>query len=118
MEQWERDNPESTFAKVMENVNNVVKKGQPFLELIPDLPFPARSVVLGLAHLLQLGTEIASAKKEVHEFTVQVSTWIYTVEASFRTAKKKKFTSQARKNLDAMWVFCHAIRFSRYLPMK
>ena len=55
MEEWEGDHPESTFAKVIENVDNVIKMGKPFLELIPDAPFPARSVVLGLAHLLQLG---------------------------------------------------------------
>ena len=49
--------------------------------------------------------EITSAKKEIYDFTMQVSTWFCTVEASFRTAKKKKFSSQARKNLDAIrWV--------------
>src|SRR5258705_13511489 len=56
MEEWERDHPESTFAKVIEMVDNVIKTGKPFLEVILDSPFPARSIVLGLAHLLQLGT--------------------------------------------------------------
>jgi len=56
MEAWERDHPESTFAKAIEKVDNVIKKGKPFLEVIPDSPFPARSIALGLAHLLQLGT--------------------------------------------------------------
>ena len=121
MEEWEKDHPESTFAKVMENVNSAVSTCRPFLECIPDSPFPARSVILGLANLLQLGTvriliflyifsrysqlymkEIASAKKAVYDFTMQVSTWFYTVEASFRMTKKKKFTAQARKNLDAI----------------
>jgi len=55
MEEWERDHPESTFTKVIENVENVIKTGKPFLEVIPDSPFPARSVVHGLALLLQLG---------------------------------------------------------------
>jgi len=123
MEEWERDHPESTFAKVIEKVDNVIKTGKPFLEVIPDSPFPARSIILGLAHLLQLGTvriisilfvfqalttlhkEITSAKKEVYEFTMQVSTWFHTIEVSFRTANKQKFTAQARKNLDAIrWV--------------
>jgi len=56
MEAWERDHPESTFAKVIEKIDNVIKTGKPFLEAIPDSPFPARSIVLCLAHLLQLGT--------------------------------------------------------------
>lgn len=55
MEAWEKDYPESTFAKVMESVNNAISTSKPFLECIPDSPFPARSVILGLAHLLQLG---------------------------------------------------------------
>jgi len=121
MEAWEREHPESTFTKVMENVNSAVSASRPFLEFIPDSPFPARSVIHGLANLLQLGAvcififffvlqalttlymkEIASAKKEVYDFTMQVSTWFYTVEASFQIAKKKKFTTQARKNLAAI----------------
>jgi len=39
--------------------------------------------------------EIGGAKKEVYDFTMQVSTWIYTMEASFRTGGRKKFASQA-----------------------
>ena len=45
MEEWERDHPESTFAKVIEKVDNVIKTGKPFLEVIPDSPFPARSTL-------------------------------------------------------------------------
>ena len=55
MEAWEKNHPESTLAKVMENVNSAVSTSQPFLECIPDSPFPARSIALGLANLLQLG---------------------------------------------------------------
>ena len=40
----------------MDNLNSVIEQGKLFLEVIPDSPFPAPSVVLGLAHLLQLGT--------------------------------------------------------------
>jgi hypothetical protein len=43
--------------------------------------------------------EITTAKKEVYNFTMQVSTWFYTIEASFRTAPTKKFAPQAKKNL-------------------
>jgi len=56
MEVWERDHPESPFAKVMESVNSAVSTSRPFLECIPDSPFPARSVIHGLARLLQLAT--------------------------------------------------------------
>lgn len=43
--------------------------------------------------------------KEVHEFTVQVSTWFYTIEICFQTLETKKFTAQARKNLGAIVVY-------------
>lgn len=34
--------------------------------------------------------ERLSAEQGVYDFTMQVSTWFYTTEASFRTAEKKK----------------------------
>ena len=50
---------------------------------------------------------IASAKKDVYDFTIQVSTWFYTVETSFRGATKKKFSMQAKKNLNVIrYVLC------------
>lgn len=121
MEAWERKHPESTFAKVIENVNRAMTMCKPFLEHILDSPFPARSLVQGLAHLLQLGTvrsilfrafpesynmqTITSAKRDVYDFTMQVSTWFYAVDASFRGGKKKKFATQAKKNLNVIrWV--------------
>jgi hypothetical protein len=39
----------------MKKVNKVIEMGEPFLVHIPDSPFPARSLVHGLALLLQLG---------------------------------------------------------------
>jgi len=73
MEEWERDHPESTFAKIIENVDNVIKTGKPFLEVIPDSPFPARSVIHGLAHLLQLG----AVRITLFLFMLQVLTTLY-----------------------------------------
>ena len=118
MEAWETEHPESTFAKVIEKVNSAITMCQPFLGHIPDSPFPARSLIQGLAYLLQLGAvrtvlilaidhiilqicmqTITSAKKDVYDFTMQVSSWFSAVEASLRGGKKKKFASQAKKNL-------------------
>ena len=122
MEAWETEHPESTFAKVIEKVNSAVTMCQPFLGHIPDPPFPARSLIQGLAYLLQLGTvravlilaikfilqicmqTITSAKKDVYDFTMQVSSWFSAVEASLRVGKKK-FASKAKKNLTVIrWV--------------
>ena len=118
MEAWEAEHPESTFAKVIEKVNTAITMCHPFLGLIPDSPFPARSLLLGMAYLLQLGKvrmvfilaidgivlqicmqTITSAKKDVYDFTMQVSSWFSAVEASMCGRKKKKFASKAKKNL-------------------
>ena len=120
MEAWETEHPESTFAKVIEKVNSAVTICQPFLGHIPDSPFPARSLIQGLAYLLQLGMvravlilaidciilpicmqTITSAKKDVYDFTMQVSSWFSAVDASLR-GRKKKFASQAKKNLSVI----------------
>ena len=47
------------------------------------------------------------AKKDVYDFTTQVSTWFYTVETSFRSGTKRKFGMQAKKNLGVIrYVLC------------
>ena len=121
MEAWEIEHPGSTFAKVIEKVNSAITMCQPFLGLVPDSPFPARSLILGLAYLLQLGKvrmvfilaidgivlqicmqTITSTKKDVYDFTMQVSSWFSAVEASLREGKKKKFASKAKKNLSVI----------------
>ena len=56
MEEWDTAHPESTLTKVLEKVNGAVTSCQPFIGYIPDSPFPARSLVQGLAYLLQLGS--------------------------------------------------------------
>ena len=124
MEAWDAAHPESTLTKVLKRVNGAVTSCQPFIGCIPDSPFPARSLVQGLAYLLQLGSvrellipsidqvtfclqTVSSAKKDVYDFTTQVSTWFYAVETSFRGGTKKKFGIQAKKNLGVIrYVLC------------
>jgi hypothetical protein len=55
MSRWTIDHPESTLDKILDRLCTAVENGQPLLELIPDSPFPARSLIRGIAHLLQLG---------------------------------------------------------------
>ena len=55
MDAWKKEHPDSTLQKVMERISDAVTKSLPFVELIPDGPFPAGSLVKALAHLLVLG---------------------------------------------------------------
>jgi hypothetical protein len=55
LDAWKDRHPDSTLSKVMENINDAVTKNLSFAKLVPDAPFPARSIVKALAHLLALG---------------------------------------------------------------
>jgi hypothetical protein len=55
MSQWTIDNPETTLNRVFDAMCTGIENGQPLLELIPDSPFPARSLVKALGYLLTLG---------------------------------------------------------------
>jgi len=115
MERWKEEHPESTFIRVMKKVDDAVQADKSFMDCIPDAPFPARSLVKGLAFLLRLGVvciilflsciiltsiskTISRTRKEVFDFTNQIITWLVTIEASFGK-ENGKFTAHARKNL-------------------
>ncbi|KAG6805919.1 hypothetical protein H0H87_003439, partial [Tephrocybe sp. NHM501043] len=54
LESWERDHPQGTLNKILQKVNKAVQKGAAWKEVIPDAPFPAQSLVKGLAQVLAL----------------------------------------------------------------
>ena len=55
MTRWTIEHPESTLDKILDGLCTAIENGQPLLDLIPDSPFPARSLIKGITHLLQLG---------------------------------------------------------------
>jgi hypothetical protein len=55
MSQWTIDHPESTLDRILDRLCSAIENGQPLLDLIPDSPFPAHSLIKGITHLLQLG---------------------------------------------------------------
>jgi hypothetical protein len=55
MSRWTIEHPESTLDKILDKLCTAIDNSQPLLDLIPDSPFPARSLIKGIAHLLQLG---------------------------------------------------------------
>jgi hypothetical protein len=117
MEKWKIRHPDSTLSNVMKNITDAVTQRKDFLNLIPDAPFPARSLVKGLGYLLALGVvrplafwnsqhlliffvkTIARAKDEVFAFITEVITWLSTIEASFGNRKGGSVVGLARSNL-------------------
>jgi hypothetical protein len=55
LSQWNENHPDSTLERVFAKINTGLENAQPLFELIPDSPFPARSLVTALAHLVNLG---------------------------------------------------------------
>ena len=51
---WDNLHRESTFLSVVERISDAMVTCKPFLGFIPDAPFPARTLVVALSHLLQL----------------------------------------------------------------
>jgi hypothetical protein len=52
---WDNQHQDSTFLRVVEKIKDATITCKPFLGLIPDAPFPARSLVLALSYFLELG---------------------------------------------------------------
>jgi len=55
MSHWTVDHPETTLDRVLDNIQVGIDNGKDIVDLIPDSPFPARSLVKGLAYLVKLG---------------------------------------------------------------
>ncbi|KAG6827306.1 hypothetical protein H0H92_012378 [Tricholoma furcatifolium] len=73
---WNRNNPENTLTHVLKKVDSAIKSSESFIDLIPDSPFPAQTLVKSLAKILQLGAKITTAKQKLQEFAVEVVEWI------------------------------------------
>ena len=52
---WDKRHQDSAFLAVVEKIRDATITCKPFMELIPNEPFPARALVLALSHFLHLG---------------------------------------------------------------
>jgi len=52
---WDNQHRDSTFLRVVGKIKDATITCKPFMELIPNEPFPARGLVLALSHFLHLG---------------------------------------------------------------
>lgn len=52
---WDSKHQDSTFLGVVEKIKDAIITCKPVIGLIPDTPFPARTLVQALSYFLQLG---------------------------------------------------------------
>ena len=55
MSRWTLDHPETTLDRVLDSICAGIDNGKDVLDLIPDSPFPARSLLTALGYLIKLG---------------------------------------------------------------
>ncbi|KIM79834.1 hypothetical protein PILCRDRAFT_10013 [Piloderma croceum F 1598] len=75
MSHWTIDHPETTLDRVLDDICIGINNGQDLLELIPDSPFPACSLLKALGYLVKLGTTVSRVKSEVQKFAKDVIQW-------------------------------------------
>ncbi|KAG6829225.1 hypothetical protein H0H92_005227 [Tricholoma furcatifolium] len=91
--------PQSTLSKVLGNINDAIENAQPFLALIPDSPFPAQSLVKGLAQVLQLGQALSDADRKLYNFALGVVHWITDIKNQVTSFGNEDFAKVTWKNL-------------------
>ncbi|KIM76096.1 hypothetical protein PILCRDRAFT_13006 [Piloderma croceum F 1598] len=88
MSRWTIDHPATTLDRVLDNICAGIDNRKDLLELIPDSPFPARSLVTGLGYLVKLGASVSRAKSEVQKFAKNVIQWVGDMQYYFRLIKR------------------------------
>ncbi|KAG6901992.1 hypothetical protein C0995_005792 [Termitomyces sp. Mi166 len=99
------------LVSIFENVRDAIETGENYVKLIPDTPFPARSLIEGVAQLIKLSMKIALAKAEVRNFADEIVQWVDQVKESFEKAGNGRFTSITWDNLADMRALIDEICF-------
>ncbi|KAG6815917.1 hypothetical protein H0H87_010300 [Tephrocybe sp. NHM501043] len=99
LENWEREHPRETLNKILQKVNNVVQNRKKWLEVIPDAPFPAQSLVKGLAQVLELAASLADADHKLRDFVMDVVAWITRLKDNIVSFRDPEFELVALKDL-------------------
>jgi hypothetical protein len=55
---WESEHPDTRLDRVMANIRTGIENGQDLILLIPDSPFPARSLIQAMGVLVTMGIVI------------------------------------------------------------
>ncbi|KAG6843801.1 hypothetical protein H0H87_000258 [Tephrocybe sp. NHM501043] len=76
---WERDHPQSTLSNILQKVSDAIEKRKPLIGVIPDVPFPAQSLV--------------------KEFVPGVLEWITGLKSTIASFGDEEITKVEWKNL-------------------
>ncbi|GLB42041.1 hypothetical protein LshimejAT787_1100560 [Lyophyllum shimeji] len=102
LSRWTLDHPETALDRVLKNVCDAIDAGKRYSDVVPDKPFPARTLILGLANLVELGRVVSGAKLEVRTFATEIIGWVGDMKSSFASAENGEFTEATWKNMQKM----------------
>ncbi|KAG5638977.1 hypothetical protein H0H81_008197 [Sphagnurus paluster] len=91
---WNKNNPEKTPHKVLQSICAGLESEKELLTLIPSSPFPAQSLVTGLAYLFKLGVRITLAKNDVKDFAEVINEIINKLNDAKTVQDRKDFLEQ------------------------
>ncbi|KAG6918837.1 hypothetical protein DXG01_011242 [Tephrocybe rancida] len=100
LSEWTRDNPETPLGRILSKVKSRLENGVgDYIDLIPDSPFPARSLFKGLAALVHVGAMLSQSGRMVQEFAQEIVEWVVHVKEAFMEAGNGGLTRTTWKNL-------------------
>ncbi|KAG6915376.1 hypothetical protein DXG01_011777 [Tephrocybe rancida] len=99
LNEWNIKNPESNLERVLGTASVAIDQAKDIMDVIPDSPFPARSLVRALLQLVKLGATLSSAKLKLSEFAMEIIGWVDIVKSSFVAAGIGEFTNTTWENL-------------------
>jgi hypothetical protein len=117
---WTVQNPGNSLTQVLDKITNGIDTTKDFRSLIPDAPFPARSLIEALLSLLKLGIvsfsvivprspvistsfqSVSKAKQAVYDFAKDVVRWVDQQVAAFRDGEAHRFAKKTWDHLEPM----------------
>ena len=116
---WTVQNPGNSLSQVLDHISAGIDNTKDLSGLIPDAPFPARSLVEALLSLLKLGVvrfppitirsppvilkccqTISKAKQSVYDFSKDVVRWVDQQVMAFRDGEADKLTKRTWDHLE------------------
>ncbi|KAJ7094342.1 hypothetical protein C8R44DRAFT_718466 [Mycena epipterygia] len=106
---WLKVHPDDKLGTVLDTVCKAIDSGKDLINLIPDSPFPARSLIQALGALVQLGNTVRKAKSAALKFAKEIVVWTENILKAFQQGDVGQFTTKTWNNLDSIRVLVDEI---------
>jgi hypothetical protein len=120
LSRWTIDNPENSIDRILERISTAIDDRKDLVNIIPDSPFPARSLVQALGQLIKVGTAclsidlcyghanfrnlqaISKAKVDIQAFAKVIVHWVSQVASAFKNGNGGRFTLETWRHLEGI----------------